>query len=189
MGRIYYLEGSRAVGKTTLLRLIRKHNPGIAVIDGFSRREFNFDMGRWEEFVLNEQLYLGCAHVQYELLKKSPFHAVIVKGPYTDLYFAKTQARIAFPHNDIMKTPLAEQVDAIERCVPDGIVWLDAPLETILERCRKDDHVRSTMNTFVSTWLAGFREHYVEERRASVINTFAKTPEQVYDEFMRVIQG
>ena len=189
MGKIFYLEGSRAVGKTTLLRNIRRNAPNFIVIDGYARKEFMFDTTKLDEFIINEKLYLACDLVQYDILKNEDSPVVIVKGPYTDVYYAERYIQKVFPAQDIKKTSLYPYIERVKKyCTPDGIIYLDAPVEIIKKRCAGDSHFRKTMDEFLKNWLEDFERYFKSFSLTKVLDTSDKDEMVVYREFMKMIE-
>lgn len=188
MSKIFYLEGSRAVGKTTLLRNIRQNEPNFIVIDGHARKDFMFDITRLDEFIINEKLYLACDLAQYNVLKNERFPVFIVKGPYTDVFFAEKYMGKVFPHHNIKETDLFPYIEHVKKiCVPDGIIYLDASLEVIKNRCAADSRLRKTMNEFLNHWLEDFEQYFKSMPLTRVVNTNDKDTMAVYHEVMRLI--
>lgn len=185
MGIIIYLEGSRAVGKTTLLKNLVKKNPDYVVIDGFSRKEYLFDTNSFEGFVINEKLYLAGAIAQYKVLKNSDTVSVIVKGPYTDVFYAEKVLKEKYS-NEMIDEELRRLIEMTKLCKPDEIIYLDAETETILSRAESDEKERKTMSEFMEKWLVDFRNYYIS-KNAVVIRTDGKSHEEVYSLFMEKI--
>lgn len=189
MSKIIYLEGSRAVGKTTLLKNIKRRGLNINVIDGYARKEFMFDTTRFQEFILNEKLYFACDLAQYDVLKEEDSPTIIVKGPYTDVYYAERYMEKVFPMKQIQETELYPYIKNIkEHCVPDGIIYLDASLETIQKRYASDDHRRRTMDEFLNNWLDDFAHYFKSNPLTKIIDTNEKDEQMVYYDFMKMIE-
>lgn len=188
MNKIIYLEGSRAVGKSTLLSNIKKHHPEVVVIDGAARKEFMFDNSILNEFIINEKLYLACAVAQYKVLKTLDTIAVIVKGPFTDAFYAETYGERVFGEQFLCNN-LNEYIDMAKQCEPDMIVYLDAPKSVIYERFSLDTKRRTSMNTFLEEWLDDFDKYYKSNPKTVIIDTTNKEPDDVYKEFYRLVDG
>ena len=183
MGRIIYLEGSRAVGKTTLLKKLKQKFPNLVIIDGFARKDFSFDLKQLDDFILNEKLYLACDIAEYNELRNNNRTVIWVKGPYTDVYFTRTFPKTINKDWNI-STLLKKELELIENCTPDEIVYLDASEKTILDRYSKDSNKRATMTEWMK-WLPEFRNHYLNKRCAKIIKTDNLSPEEVMLEFER----
>ena len=185
MGKIVYLEGSRAVGKTTLLKLLVENQQEYIVIDGFSRKEYLFDTSIYENFVINEKLYLACAVAQYEIFRTLKVPVVIVKGPYTDAFYAEKVLRDVYKDFPI-DGELLYWIEKAKECKPDYIVYLDAKINTIKDRAKNDKKARITMDEFMEKWLKEFREFYISSD-AKVIMTDDKSELDVYNYFLEII--
>ena len=184
MSRIIYLEGSRAVGKTTLLKALKEHFPNLVVIDGYARKEFMFDTTLYDEFVINEKLYLSCAVAQYNVFKTLNRDVIIVKGPYTDAFYAETMLDNQF--SDIKDGQLSKYIDEAYKCKPDMIIYLDASKDTVEKRCRNDSHIRKTMDIFMEKWIDNFSSFFKNKPCTKVINTDDLTAEEVFDKFIEI---
>ncbi len=187
MNRIIYLEGSRAVGKSTLLQNIRKEHPEFVVIDGSARKEYSFDNSIFDEYIINEKLYLACNIAQYEVLKTLDTTVVIVKGPYTDMFYAQRFGEIQFGEQFTSCNELSMYMEKSKNCIPDMIIYLDASREEILKRFSNDDKKRSSMKVFMDDWLIPFEQFYKKNEKTVVIDTNNKAPKQVYEEFMKIL--
>lgn len=188
MNKIVYLEGSRSVGKTTLLRKIKENNPHFVVVDGYARKEFMLDNTIFEEFVINEKLYLACDVAQHNVYRSLDTVIVVVKGPYTDVFYAESMIKKLYKDKDINNSGIIEYIKKAKQCEPDYIVYLDADKETIIERNSKDDHIRKTMSEFLDNWLDSFSNYYKSFNKTKVINTNKMSPDEVYQEFMKMIE-
>lgn len=187
MNKIVYLEGSRAVGKTTLLKQIKEKHPEFVLIDGYARKDFMLNNNIFSEFIVNEKLYLACDVAQHNVYKSLDTVIIVVKGPYTDTFFAETIVNKLYQDHDIYSTGLLEYIKEARNCVPDYIVYLDASQETILKRCENDDHVRVTMKEFLTEWLNDFRNYYLSFSQTKIIHTDFLSKDDVYHQFMTLI--
>ncbi len=187
MSKIVYLEGSRAVGKTTLLKKIKQEHPEFVVIDGYARKEFMFDTTKFEDFIINEKLYLACDVAQHKVYKSLDTVIVVVKGPYTDVNYTETILREKFDGKDYHSTGIDEYIALAKQCTPDFIIYLDATKETILKRAEGDDHKRATMKIFMEQWLDDFADYYKNMQGTQIIDTNNLTPDEVYDKFLTLI--
>ena len=183
MGKIIYLEGSRAVGKTTLLKNLKQKYPNLVIIDGFARKDFSFDLNNYNDFLLNEKLYLECDIAEYNVLRNNNRTVIWVKGPYTDVYFTQTFPKTIKKDWNIYSI-FRDKIEAIKKCFPDEIVYLDASEKTIYERYLNDNNKRETMSEWMK-WLPDFRKFYINDCNAKVIKTDNLSPEEVQDEFER----
>lgn len=188
MNRIIYLEGSRAVGKTTLLQNVKKQHPEYIVIDGSARKEYSFDNTNLDEYIINEKLYLACNVAQYEVLRSVDTTVIIVKGPYTDAFYAERFGKMQFGDAFLEREEINEYLATAKKCEPDMIIYLDACEEEILSRYKSDAKVRSSMKQFMNDWLIPFEQFYKENRKTRIIDTNGKTADEVCFEFMRLIE-
>mgnify|MGYP004665225665 FL=1 len=188
MNRIIYLEGSRAVGKTTLLQNIKKQHPEYIIIDGSARKEYSFDNTNLDEYLINEKLYLACNVAQYEVLRTVDTTVIIVKGPYTDAFYAERFGKKQFGDAFLEREEINEYLERAMNCEPDMIIYLDACVEVILSRYKSDIKVRSSMHQFMSDWLVPFEQFYKENRKTRIIDTNSKTADEVCFELMNLLE-
>lgn len=188
MNRIIYLEGSRAVGKTTLLQNIKKQHPEYIVIDGSARKEYSFDNTNLDEYLINEKLYLACNVAQYEVLRAVDTTVIIVKGPYTDAFYAERFGKMQFGDAFLERDEINQYLEKAYKCEPDVIIYLDACEEVILSRYKSDVKVRSSMQQFMNDWLVPFEQFYKENQKTIVIDTNEKNADEVCFEFMKLTE-
>lgn len=188
MGKIVYLEGSRAVGKTTLLKKLKEKHPDFVLIDGYARKDFMLDVTKFQDFIINEKLYLACDIAQHEVYKSLDTVIVVVKGPYTDTYYCETVLKNQFNGLDYLQSGLKKYIDIAKECEPDYIVYLDATKETIMQRAQRDKHQRLTMNIFMEQWLDSFAMYYKNMEKTKIIDTNNLSPDDVYMKFMEYIE-
>lgn len=188
LNRIIYLEGSRAVGKTTLLQNVKRQHPDYIVIDGSARKEYSFNNSNLDEYIINEKLYLACNVSQYEVLKSVDTTVIIVKGPYTDAFYAEKFGEEQFGDAFWKREDLKEYLEKAKECEPDMIIYLDASEEEILSRYKNDKKIRSSMPVFMNNWLAPFERFYKDNTKTRIIDTNGKTAEEVCIEFLRLIE-
>lgn len=188
MNRIIYLEGSRAVGKTTLLQNIKKQHPEYIVIDGSARKEYSFDNTNLDEYLINEKLYLACNVAQYEVLRAVDTTVIIVKGPYTDAFYAERFGKMQFGDAFLERDEINQYLEKAYKCEPDVIIYLDACEEVILSRYKSDVKVRSSMQQFMNDWLVPFEQFYKENQKTIIIDTNEKNADEVCFEFMKLTE-
>ena len=150
MNKIIYLEGSRAVGKSTLLKNIKSKYPEFVIIDGSARKEYSFNHSILNEYIINEKLYLACNIAQYKVVKELDTTIIIVKGPYTDAFYAKRFGEMQFGASFLENNDLINYIEEALNCSPDLIVYLDAAKETIMQRYLNDTKKRSSMKVFIN---------------------------------------
>ena len=158
------------------------------VIDGSARKEFMFDSTIFEDFIINEKLYLASNIVQYEVLKTLDTTIVITKGPYTDAFYAEKFGQMQFGKKFLLCDELDLYLEKAKACEPDLIVYLDASREEIISRYKKDEKRRSSMKEFLNNWLDSFEYFYKSNNKTIVIDTNNIDSESVYKEFVRVIE-
>lgn len=177
------MEGSRAVGKTTLLKKLQERNNCI-IRDGYSRKDFDFKLENKDDFIINQKLYIACECAEYKVFKKTNRDTFVVKGAYTIEFFTQQTAKL-YQH-DLL--PLENDLEQLKKCIPDGVIFLDCSKEKILERYKNDTNVRETMNIWIDKYYDNFRSYYLSLNNIHVIDTTNLTDEEVYKEVLKIIK-
>ncbi|WP_202922606.1 AAA family ATPase [Streptococcus sp. S784/96/1] len=153
---ILVIQGGMAVGKTTVVNAIKKHFPFISIINEDNRdvieeiRRRNLDKNLFEDYIKIQRLWLQKEIERWEKAKKHPF-VLMDYGPeeieFHTLYYPNS---IGKSWN--VEKELETELSQIRQCVPDGILFLEASIDTLRARRKKD-----------ATRQRGFFEHYTKE--------------------------
>ena len=178
------LQGCMAVGKTTVLRYLEAHAPGMcvsyednaAVIAEVRRRRL--DKSRFEDYVQIQRLWLQNEIDRYERIKNAPCTVMDFGAEEIEFY------TLCYPESIGQSWPvadaLADELAAVQRCMPERILFLDASEET-LRRRRDGDTTRS--RTFFEHHLAHLmplkRAWFAQKPNVDRLNTDSLNAEEV----------
>lgn len=163
------LQGCMAVGKTTALRYIEAHAPELcvsyednaAVIAEVRRRRL--DKARFEDYVDIQRLWLQNEIDRYERVKDASCTVMDFGAEEIEFY------TLCYPESIGQRWPvadaLADELAAVQRCMPERILFLDAAEDT-LRRRRDGDSTRSR----------AFFEHHLTHLLPLKRTWFAKRP-------------
>ena len=178
------LQGCMAVGKTTALRLLETRAPELcvsyednaAVIAEVRRRGLN--KSRFEDYVAIQRLWLQNELDRYERVKDAPCTVMDFGAEEIEFYTLCYPASIgqSWPVADALEHELA----AVQRCMPEKILFLDASEDT-LRRRRDGDATRS--RTFFEHHLTHLmplkRAWFAQKPNVDWLNTDGLNAEEV----------
>lgn len=152
MGTIVSLSGCRAVGKTTLINNLQTRYPQLYIREGFRKTDTGFRMCVKEEYYMNERWYIQREIEEYQTLKKMDSNVLLLRGAEDLAFFAVHYPRIhGYSWN--VEEDLHDELQALKKCQSDGILYLDADVQTILRRKESDKTKdRTTMEDWLLNW-------------------------------------
>lgn len=166
---ILSLQGGMAVGKTTAARYVQAYMPGVhvcyedheAVIREVRQRRLCKD--RFEDYVEIQRLWL---HHEVARYREAAQHACSVMdfGAEEIVFYTLHYPRSVEKHWHVEEA-LAGELEAVRACMPDRILFLDAPDDVLLARKRGDltrdraffDHYLTRLLPLKRQWLLGKR--------------------------------
>ena len=140
------LQGCMAVGKTTAVRYLQEHAPYIHisyednsdVVNEIRRR--GLDKNRYEDYLEIQKLWLRQEVVRYERVKD--YSCTVMDFGAEEIEFYTLNYLKTIGQNWEVEGPLSCELEAVRRCMPDRILFLDASEET-LRRRKEGDRTRS----------------------------------------------
>lgn len=161
------LQGCMAVGKTTAARYVQAHMPCVHVCyednDAVIRavRERGLCKDRFEDYVEIQRLWLCHEMDRY---REAAQHACSVMDfgaeeiVFYTLHYPRTVGK-----NWKVEEALAGELEAVRACMPDRILFLDAPDDVLLARKQGDltrdrtffDHYLARLLPLKKQWLLG----------------------------------
>lgn len=178
------LQGCMAVGKTTALRLLETRAPELcvsyednaAVIAEVRRRGLN--KSRFEDYVAIQRLWLQNELDRYERVKDAPCTVMDFGAEEIEFY------TLCYPTSIGQRWPVADALEhelaAVQRCMPERILFLDASEDT-LRRRRDGDATRS--RTFFEHHLTHLmplkRAWFAQKPNVDWLNTDGLSAEEV----------
>ena len=139
---ILSLQGCMAVGKTAAVRYIEKHAPYVHisyednrdVIEEIRRR--GLVKTRYEDYLEIQKLWLGKEIRRWEKAKDYP--CTIMDFGAEEIEFYTLHYPKTIGENWDVKGPLKEELEAVKRCFPDRILFLDASDDVLRQRKEQD---------------------------------------------------
>lgn len=178
------LQGCMAVGKTTALRLLEtraselcvSYEDNAAVIAEVRRRGLN--KTRFEDYVQIQRLWLQNELDRYERVKDAPCTVMDFGAEEIEFY------TLCYPESIGQRWPVADALEhelaAVQRCMPERILFLDASEDT-LRRRRDGDATRS--RTFFEHHLTRLmplkRAWFAQKPNVDWLNTDGLSAEEV----------
>lgn len=184
---ILSLQGCMAVGKTTTAHYLQTHLPQVhvcfednaAVLAEVKRRKL--DKNRYADYLEIQRLFLQNEISRWQAAQKYP-HAVMDFGAeeieFYTLHYPKSKG---LPWStDAIRQALAPELAAVQVCMPEQILFLDASEETLRARKAGDTtRSREFFEHYCAHLLPLKREWFREKPDVTFLSTDSLTAEQV----------
>lgn len=177
MGKIFSLSGSKAVGKTTLINGLRDTIPQLQIREGFRQTETGYSLDIEEEFYINQRWYIEREIEEYYSFKKNEKPALLLRGP-EDVEFYTLHYPFTKGYKWNVEKNLHTELERLRKCRSDYIIYLDAPVDTIIGRKQNDiTKPRKNMQNWMEWWqpyidiyMKAFDNTYVYETKDKAAN-------------------
>lgn len=181
---ILSLQGCMAVGKTTAVRYLQEHASYINIsyeintdiVDEVKRREL--DKNKYEDYLEIQKLWLNKEVLRYHKAKKFPCSIMDFGAEEIEFYtlnYPKTIGQDWEVEND-----LHEELEAVRKCMPTRILFLDASNETLLSHKENDTtRSRNFFDHHLKHLLPLKRAWFIGRENVDVLNVDNLTAEQV----------
>jgi deoxyadenosine/deoxycytidine kinase len=184
MDFILSLQGGMASGKTTAARYIEEHLSNVTVsyenpVPVLERvKSSGLNKFALDDYLQIQRMFIGAEIERYNLLKQKG-KVVIDLGPeeieFYTLHFPKSIGM-----NWDIERLLADELAALRRCQLDGILFLDAGIDTLRRRKEADgSRGRNSFEHFVSHLHAMKREWFLQSPITKFLNVNNKTAADV----------
>lgn len=180
---ILALQGGMAVGKTTAAAYLAHHAPDIPVLYEDNAavaaevRRRGLVKTHYPDYLEIQRLWLEAAVRRWEAARAFP-NAVLDYGPEEILFYTLHYPASIGRDWDVAG-PLAPELAAAERCLPDRILFLDASDETLRRRKAGDaGRDRGFFDHFLTGLLPAKRAWFGRMDRVDWLDTDSLTPEQ-----------
>lgn len=181
MRTILSIQGGMASGKTTLARALEDAYPELHVYYENpypivqKRKELGLDIHTEDGFVENQRLFI---QAEIERFRHFPdVHIILDRGP-EDLEFYTLHYPQIHGNDWDMELRLKTELEALRTCRSDQILYLQA-LDHLLQERRDADQERSRQSFEQHQPLWALEENWYKQFPVYLIDTTAKTPEQV----------
>ena len=152
---ILSLQGCMAVGKTTAVRYLQEHAPDIHISyednsDVIAEiRVRNLDKNKYEDYLEIQRLWLRKEVQRWEKAQQYPCTIMDFGAEEIEFYTLNYPKTVGMDWE--IEQPLKPELDAVRKCMPDRILFLNASEET-LRRNKQNDSTRSR----------NFFDHYLQ---------------------------
>lgn len=178
MSFIISLVGSRAVGKSTLVNGLRKLKPEMVFREGFRRVENGLNKDEEQEFYENQRWYIKREIREFEEFKNQDKPVLFVRGPEDIEFYTFHYPKYNNKDWDV-EGNLREELQRLRKCKSDVILYLDASIDTIVQRKEKDKKLRPTMQDWLTNWQPYINPYFKSLPNTKVLNTENITAEEV----------
>ncbi|MDD3428642.1 MAG: hypothetical protein PHG02_01385 [Oscillospiraceae bacterium] len=184
MAKVFSLQGCMAVGKTTAAQYIQKNMPQVyvsfeenaAVIKEIAVRQL--DKNIFADYVEIQKLFIAN---ETERFKKAQLH------PYTLMDFGAEEIEFYTLHYPIavkkywpVQQALQTELKALQACMPDKILFLEADAEVLKNRKEADTLRSRTFFSYYITHLMPLKKvWFAQKTNVDFLNVSRLTPCQV----------
>lgn len=182
MGVVFSLSGSKAVGKTTLIKGLRNTILGLQVREGFRQTDTGFCMDIEEEYYANQRWYINREINEYISYKKCGQPVLLLRGP-EDVEFYTVHYPITKGFSWDVEKNLYKELKKLRECRSDYIIYLDATEDVVLHRKNSDEtKPRKNMQNWMSNWQPYLEPYMKSIEYTKIIDTSNLTAEEVLKE-------
>lgn len=181
---ILSLQGCMAVGKTTAVRYLQEHAPDIRIScednsDVIAQiRARGLDKNKYEDYLQIQRLWLRKEVDRWEKAQGYPCTVMDFGAEEIEFYTLHYPKTIGMDWE--VENALKPELEAVRRCMPDRILFLDASEET-LRRNKENDPTRSRnfFDHHLKYFLPLKRDWFLGRSDVDVLNVDGLTPSEV----------
>lgn len=183
---ILSLQGCMAVGKTTAARYLAQHCPQVqvsfednaAVIAQIKHRKL--DKNRYEDYLEIQRLFLRNELRRWQMVKDCPCAVMDFGAEEIEFYTLNyPRSRGLDWDREAIRQALAPELAAVQVCMPQHILFLDASEETLRARKAGDaTRDRGFFEYYLAHLLPLKREWFREKRNVTFLSTDGLTAAQ-----------
>lgn len=185
--KIIALEGSRAVGKTTLVENLRKLYPDLLILKGYKYNQKKFNLLKEDDFCENQKIYINQKIEQYSQLKKIAQNTLVVRGVEDIEFFTLHHPKI-YGFDWDMERNMRDELIELRKYQSDIILYLDASKETILKRKDEDVRKRDDMDFWLNNWLLNMKQWFSQYSYTHFVDTDTLSKEEVAIECIKLMK-
>ena len=181
---ILSLQGCMAVGKTTAVKYLQEHAPYVNIsyeintdiVDEVKRR--GLDKNKYEDYLEIQKLWLNKEVIRYHKAKK--FSCSIMDFGAEEIEFYTLNYPKTIGQDWEIENALHEELEAVRKCMPTRILFLDASNETLLHHKENDaTRSRNFFDHHLKYLLPLKRAWFIGKENVDVLNVDNLTAEQV----------
>lgn len=178
------LQGSMAVGKTSAARWLASHDPALhvcledntAVLAEVRRR--GLDKTRYPDYIEIQRLWLQNEVRRWQTAQVYPCTVMDFGAEEIEFYTLHYPRSIG--QNWDVEGPLAQELAAVRRCMPQRILFLDAPDEVLCRRKAGDtSRDRGFFDHYLTALLPLKRAWFAAKDNVDFLDTASLTPDEV----------
>lgn len=189
MGAILSISGCKAVGKSTLIEGLKERIPNLIVREGFRRINNQYDVMIEEEYYENQRMYINREIEELKYYKNQKEVVVLLRGP-EDLEFYTFHFPKLINKNWNIESNLQKELFELRKYKSDCILYLDAKIETILERKNNDKtKKRENMNEWLTNWQPYLDKYLKSLNNVLVFSTENLNKEEVLEYTLNLIKN
>lgn len=177
------LQGGMAAGKTTAAAYLARHLPQLPVFYEDNRaviaevRRRGLDKTQYRDYLEIQRLWLREAVRRQEAARAFP-NALLDYGPEEILFYTLHYPASVGKDWEV-EGPLAPELEAVRRCLPDRILFLDASDETLRRRKEADPaRDRGFFDHYLASLHPAKRAWFRQLNQVDWLLTDALTPDQ-----------
>ncbi|MBQ8231268.1 MAG: AAA family ATPase [Lachnospiraceae bacterium] len=181
---ILSLQGCMAVGKTTAVRYLQENAPYVHisyeintdVVNEIKQRQL--DKNKYEDYLEIQKLWLNKEVIRYQKAKEFPCSIMDFGAEEVEFYTLNYPKTIGKDWE--IENALRNELEAVRRCMPTRILFLDASNEVVI-RHKENDNTRSR-NFFehhLKYLLPLKRKWFLEKENVDVLNVDNLNAEEV----------
>ncbi|MGT2833045.1 deoxynucleoside kinase [Streptococcus halotolerans] len=191
---IISLQGSMAVGKTSVLKAITKRLPGVTisyedVTEVITKiKQHHLDKDNDDDYQIIQGLWIDHEIARYEKIADEKLVLMDFGAEEIDFY---TRAYPKASGKDWqLSQQLINKLNDLEPCLPDLVIFLDASSEELRRRKALDKtRSRSFFDFQLENLLPIKRDWFLLKANTVLVDTNGKSVEQVGDEGLRIISS
>ncbi|WP_088069042.1 AAA family ATPase [Gottfriedia luciferensis] len=190
MGSIISIQGSMAVGKTTLAKRLEKRlnhyqvvyeNP-YPIVN--KRNNLRIDLHTLEGFIQNQRLFIEAEINRFNRVPDS--NIIFDRGP-EDIEFYTLYFPIANGYSWDIENHLKKELFELRKCRSKMIVYLDAEIETI--QMRKQNDLTKRRNSFNENLkLYQFEKDWFNQFNTNYFDVNDKTPDEIEELIVQLVR-
>lgn len=174
---IISIEGSRAVGKTTLLTGLQELFPSAFIRKGFERSSKKFNMETEKGFLSCEKWYIEREIKTVKKLRNQQL-SLIARGPESIEFHCLNFPRLKCKDWNI-STLLDKELTLLRKQRSDKILYLSASITTLKKRAQLDKKTRFGLDEWFDIWYPEMESFFLSLPHVHILNTDSLNPENV----------
>lgn len=187
MGVIITIEGSWAVGKSTLLQRWKALHPSYLVHDGLDKYDVGADLSDEASYCQHERRYLRHFLAEERRLRAQPQHVLRIRGTEAAAFYACYFPR-SHDHAWDVERLLHEELSELRAAPSDLLLYLHASVPTIRQRAAQDaTKQRAKLSRWLEAWQAPTEAFFRSLPQTVVIDTDDLAPDEVVQEADRTL--